>query len=79
MAQKHMSTARTESMLENSATDTSMLVMVTNMVAATTGRRLWNSADERDDNGPPTDGRSVREQTAIRGCGGATETPSGSV
>lgn len=34
MAQKHMSTARTDSMFENSATDTSIAVMATNMVAA---------------------------------------------
>lgn len=34
MAQKHISTANTESMLENSATDTSIAVMATNMVAA---------------------------------------------
>lgn len=34
MAQKHMSTASTDSMFENSATDTSIAVMATNMVAA---------------------------------------------
>lgn len=33
MAQKHMSTASTDSMLENSATDTSIAVMATNIVA----------------------------------------------
>lgn len=33
MAQKHMSTASTDSMLENSATDTSMAVIATNIAA----------------------------------------------
>lgn len=36
MAQKHMSTAKTDSMLENSATDTSIAVMATNITADTT-------------------------------------------
>lgn len=38
MAQKHTSTAKTESMLENSATDTSIAVMATNIVV---GRNRW--------------------------------------
>lgn len=33
MAQKHISTAKTDKMLENSATDTSIAVMATNIVA----------------------------------------------
>lgn len=33
MAQKHMSTASTDRMLENSATDTSIAVMATNIAA----------------------------------------------